>query len=40
MNRVNIRDFSGADDPIDLKVTFCAPGRTDADSFVGQLYMQ
>ena len=40
MNRINIGDFCGADDAIDLKITLRAGRRSDADGFVGELNME
>jgi hypothetical protein len=40
MNCVNIRDFRGADDTIDLQIAFATGRLADANRFVGQLDVQ
>jgi hypothetical protein len=35
MDRVNVSDFRGANDPVDPQVAFAAWGLADADRFVG-----
>ena len=40
MNRINIGDLCGADDPIDLEVTLRAWRGSDADGFIGELNME
>src|SRR5580700_10825528 len=40
VNRVHIRDFSGADDLRDVQIAFAAARRPDADGFIGEANVQ
>ncbi len=39
MNRIHIRDFSRADDPVNAQVTFRRRRAADANGFIGHLHV-
>ncbi len=40
MNGLDVPDFGGADDLVDLEIAFSRLGRTDAIRFIGQLQIR